>query len=134
MTPEELQHIIDVLSTPPAEPRHSQMYAEPVQPLEGYTPGVYHYAPGTYHIDRDEAYMAERDWLKKAFMGTYLDGTEQIADRHPEFQRHCSGLWPKRRPRCDRYERPTPSAPQELTVGDTSQLDAFLGGFAGAKK
>ena len=108
MTIEEGRRIFDELIQQPRRPPLSQ----------------------TYSVDRDEEYMAERDWIKKAFIGSYLDGTEQIADRHPEFQRHYSGLWPKRRPRCERYERPAPSAPQELTAGDTSQLDTFLSGFA----
>jgi len=71
-----------------------------------------------YSIDMDEEYMEERDWLKKAFMSTYLDGTEQIDDRHPRIRAHYMGHWPK----------------PELQAGDSSALDAFLGGFAGVKK
>lgn len=98
-----------------------------------------------YSIEMDDEYMAERDWLKKAFMSTYLDGTEQIDDLHPRIRAHYMGHWPKPQGECSRVSRrrtydtriadwareqcTPPKEPAELTAGDTSQLDDFLCGF-----
>ena len=134
MTQEEMRRLIDELSKPIAEPFPSQMYAQPVQ-SQGFDPGA-------YRLSRDDEYMAERSWIKKMFADAVI-GSSQESDRHP---RHMHFIRPRRHgdcpgtPRRSKYEDMLSAwataqvsqskEPAELTAGDTSQLDDFLGGFA----
>lgn len=118
MTQEELRHIADVLSRPIRTSSDER---------------------------RVEEYMAERHWINKAFMDSVLEES-QDEDRHPRFHMHYMGHWPKPQGECSRISRrraydtrmadwameqcSPPKEPAELTAGDTSQLDDFLGGFA----
>ena len=136
MTQEEMRRLIDELSRPVAEPfPPSQMYAQPVLQSQGFE-------PGTYCLSRDDEYMAERSWIKKMFADAVI-GSPQESDRHP---RHVNFIRPRRNserqgtPRRRMYEDmlsawataqvSQPKEPAELTEGDTSQLDNFLGEFA----
>lgn len=135
MTQEEMRRLIDELSRPVAEPFPSQMYAQPIQQAQGFESGV-------YSMSRDDEYMAERSWIKKMFADAVI-GSPQESDRHPH---HVNFIRPRRHgecqgtPRRSKYEDMLSAwataqvsqskEPAELTVGDTSQLDDFLGGFA----
>lgn len=135
MTQEEMRRFIDELSRPVAEPFPSQMYAQPVLQSQGFE-------PGTYRLSRDDEYVAERSWIKKMFTDAVI-GYPQESDRHP---RHVNFIRPRRNserqgtPRRRIYEDmlsawataqvSQPKEPAELTEGDTSQLDNFLGEFA----
>ena len=134
MTQEEMRRLIDELSKPIAEPFPSQMYAQPVQ-SQGFEPGA-------YRLSRDDEYMAERSWIKKMFADAVI-GSSQESDRHP---RHMHFIRPRRHGDCPGTPRRSKDEdmlsawataqvsqskePAELTAGDTSQLDDFLGGFA----
>ena len=128
MTQEEMRRFIDALSRPVAEPRPSQMYAQPVFQSQGFEPGV-------CHLSRDDEYMAERSWIKKMFEDAIL-ASPQESDRHPRHT-HYMGHWVEPRDECSRAARrrtygarsSVANEPAELTAGDTSQLDDFLGGF-----
>ena len=135
MTQEEMRRLIDELSKPIAEPFPSQMYAQPVLQSQGFE-------PGSYRLSRDDEYMAERSWIKKMFADAVI-GSSQESDRHP---RHVNFIRPRRNVECQGAPRrrmyedmlsawatgqvSQPKEPAELTAGDTSQLDDFLGGFA----
>lgn len=121
MTQEEMRHLVDALS--------------------------YNIRPHI-HTSSDERrtaeYMAERNWINKVFMDAML-GETQDSEAHPNRHRHYLGHWQLQGDECSRVSRRRPLSecarksatscePAELTAGDTSALDDFLGGFAGEKK
>ena len=135
MTQEEMRRLIDELSRPVPRPTPSQMYAQPVQQAQGFEPWA-------YRLSRDDEYMAERSWIKKMFADAVI-GSSQESDRHPRnvnFIRQRRNVECPGTPRRRMYEDTLsawatgqvsqPKEPTELTAGDTSQLDDFLGGFA----
>lgn len=110
--------------------------------------GQYEYIQRSYEqpqwkVEQEEAFAAERAWIKQAFMSEPIGDEEQ--DRHPQFVRRYMGC-PVRdyTPVC--YERadgsriygwsneqkqvPKQRQPSELQVGDTTELDSFLAGFS----
>ena len=114
MTQEEMRHLVDALS--------------------------YNVRPHI-HTSSDERraaeYMEERSWIKKMFEDAVF-ASSQESDRHPRHV-HYMGHWIEPRDECSRAVRrrartAVENEPAELTAGDTSQLDAFLGGFANAQK
>lgn len=110
--------------------------------------GQYEYVKRSYEqpqwkVEQEEAFAAERAWIKQAFMSEPIGDEEQ--DRHPQFVRRYMGR-PVRdyTPVC--YERadgsriygwsneqkqvPKQRQPSELQAGDTTELDSFLAGFS----
>lgn len=110
--------------------------------------GQYGYVQRSYEqpqwkVEQEEAFAAERAWIKQAFMSEPIGDEEQ--DRHPQFVRRYMGR-PVRdyTPVC--YERadgsriygwsseqkqvPKQRQPSELQAGDTTELDSFLAGFS----
>ena len=61
---------------------------------------------GQWKVEQEEAFAAERAWVKQAFMSAPI-GEDEEHDRHPQFVRRC-----------------------ELQAGDTTELDNFLAGFS----
>lgn len=108
--------------------------------------GQYEYVQRSYEqprwkVEQEEAFAAERAWIKQAFMSEPIGDEEQ--DRHPQFVRRYMGRPVRERnPVC--YENGTGSqvygwvneqtpkqrTPSELQAGDTTELDSFLAGFS----
>ena len=108
--------------------------------------GQYEYVQRSYEqpqwkVEQEEAYAAERAWIKQAFMPA--TAAEKDEDRHPQYIRRYMGRPARERnPVC--YENGTGSqvygwvneqtpkqrTPSELQAGDTTELDSFLAGFS----
>lgn len=109
--------------------------------------GQYEYVQRSYEqprwkVEQEEAFAAERAWIKQAFMSAPI-GEDEEHDRHPQFVRRYMGRPARERnPVC--YENgngslvygwvneqiPKQRTPSELQAGDTTELDSFLAGFS----
>ena len=99
------------------------------------------YEQPQWKVEQEEAFAAERAWIKQAFMSEPIGDEEQ--DRHPQFVRRYMGR-PAREHNPVCYENGTGSlvygwvneqipkrqTPSELQAGDTTELDSFLAGFS----
>lgn len=111
--------------------------------------GQYEYVQRSYEqpqwkTEQEEAYAAERSWIKQAFMSEPMVGEGEEQDRHPRFTPRYMGR-PARERTVSHYEpsigsrvygwanEQIPKKKQEATelqTGDTAELDSFLAGFS----
>ena len=109
--------------------------------------GQYEYAQRSYEqpqwkVEQEEAFAAERAWIKQAFMSAPI-GEDEEHDRHPQYVRRYMGR-PAREHTPVYYENangsrvygwvneqiPKQRTASELQAGDTTELDSFLAGFS----
>lgn len=103
----------------------------------------YEFKPWKMPDEQDEAYTAERSWIKQAFMSEPMVGEGEERDRYPRFTPRYMGR-PARERTPVYYETANgsrvygwvdeqiPKKKQEATelqAGDTTELDSFLAGF-----
>lgn len=109
--------------------------------------GQYEYVQRSYEqprwkVEQEEAFAAERAWIKQAFMSAPI-GEDEEHDRHPQYVRRYMGR-PVREHTPVYYENangsrvygwvneqiPKQRTTSELQAGDTTELDSFLAGFS----
>lgn len=103
----------------------------------------YKFTPWKMPEEQDEAYAAERSWIKQAFMSEPMVGEGEEHDRYPRFISRYMGR-PAREHTPVYYENangsrvygwvneqiPKQRTTSELQAGDTTELDSFLAGFS----
>lgn len=127
MTTDEMRRLFEKLTEEPNRYSYTQPSSQP-----------------RWKVEQEEAFAAERAWIKQAFMSEPI-GEDEEHDRHPQFVRRYIGR-PVRdyTPVC--YEKvdgsriygwaneqkqiPKQRQPSELQAGDTTELDSFLAGFS----
>lgn len=109
--------------------------------------GQYGYVQRSYEqpqwkVEQEEAFAAERAWIKQAFMSAPI-GEDEEHDRHPQYVRrymvrqvreHIPVYYEKangsRVYGWVNEQIPKQRTTSELQAGDTTELDSFLAGFS----